>query len=116
MPASPCDEARNVVVSDLSQQFVFAEKRDQIAELPLSTTRADMMSTNFLPVAPGDIVEAQRCRCGSDLSEMPLCLLALGAFYRFGFAPGRALGRSEKAMTSDLEVVAPERRALVFDD
>jgi hypothetical protein len=74
------------------------------------------MLADFLPVSTSNIVKSQRRRHATGLRHMPLSLLTLDSLCRFGFPPGRAFGRAEKATTSDSEVVAPERRALVFDD
>jgi hypothetical protein len=50
------------------------------------------MLANLAPIATGDIVEGHRRARSLGLRDVLLGLLALGALYRFGFAPGRGLG------------------------
>ena len=63
MSAPPCDQLGNIVVGDVGDELVLAEELDQVAELPLCVVGAGMVLADLLPVAAGDIIEAQRCRC-----------------------------------------------------
>src|ERR1700739_4116479 len=116
MPAPPRHQLGDVVAGDVGEELVLAEELDQVTDLPLSVVGTGMMLPDLLPIASGDVIEPERCRCPAGLLNPLLRFLALDSLYRFRFAPGCALGRAVKAMTSDLEVVAPERRALVAAD
>ena len=111
MPAPPRHELRHVVAGDLGQEPVLAEMLDQEREPVLGALRARVMLPDFVPVAPGHIVEAQRCLCRRQLGNQCPRLLALCRFYFFGFTSRRAFRRAMKPMTVELEVEMPERRA-----
>src|SRR3954453_5887774 len=116
MAAPPRDESGNIIVGKLGNQLVLAEELDQQPEQRPCVGRARQMLRVLRPVAPSDIVKPQRGARGLDLRDVRLGALAFLAFYCFGFAPRRLLCRAEKAMTSDLEIVLPERRARVASD
>jgi hypothetical protein len=113
MPASPCHELRHVVADNLGDQLVRAEMRtlDQQREIVLGVVGARVVLPNFDPIATRNIVEAQRRARGRKLCDLRFGPLALGRFYFLGFAPGRALRRAVKAITSEPEIEVPERRA-----
>ena len=115
MPAPPCHELRHVVVGDLGDKLVLAEKLQHQAK-PAPHVRASEMLRVLGPIAAGDVVEAQRRARVLGLCDQRLGALALGRLYFFGFAPRRFFCTSEKLTISDLEAVLPERRARVASE
>jgi len=65
--------------------------RDQKSDLAVRVVGTGMVLPDVLHVAPGHVVEPQRCGRRSRLRDMALRLLALGALYRFRFAAGPGL-------------------------
>jgi hypothetical protein len=114
--APPRHQFGDVVIHDIGDQLVLAKVADQQIELVLGIGGTGVVLPHFGPVAPGDVVEAQRGARALDLPDQELRLLALGRLYLFRLAPGRAPRRAVKAMTSELEVEVEERRARVFVD
>jgi len=111
MPAPPCHQPGDIVVGNVGDQLVLAEKLDRIAQLPFGVAGSRMVLSDFLPVTPSHVIEPQRRARGLGLRNGLLRLLALGALYRFGFTPGRGFGAAVKAMTVDSELEVEERRA-----
>src|SRR5262245_40445593 len=116
MPAPPCHQFGHVIVSDLGHQFVLAEIVEQDSQQPFGLQRPGQMLCVFGPIAPRHIVEPQRGVRVLGLRDQQLRALALLPLYRFGFPLVGLLGRAEKATTSDLKIVLPERGARVASD
>src|SRR5262249_58055770 len=91
-PAPPCHKARDIIPRNLGQCLVLAKELNQPAQFPPRVARAAVMLANLVPIATSDIVEGHRRARSLGLRDVLLRLLALGALYRFGFAPGRGLG------------------------
>src|SRR5262249_5081693 len=113
MPAPPRHQLGHVVVGDLGDKLVLAEEVNQQAKQRPRVRRPGKVLRVFLPVTPRDIVKPQRRARGFGLRNELLGALTFGPLYGLGFPPGRLLRRSEKATTSDLEIVLPERGARV---
>jgi hypothetical protein len=105
VPSPPRDEPCDVVARDVCEQNILAEKFDQIAQSPLGVGGSGVVLPDLVPVPAGNIIESQRRARRSYLLDVPLRLLAFSPLYRFRVPPSRALGRAEKAITCDFEVV-----------
>jgi hypothetical protein len=68
------------------------------------------------PISAGNVIQPQRCARGLCLRDYLPSFLAFLSLYGLGFTPRCGFGTAEKAMTSHLEVVPPERRAAVLED
>jgi hypothetical protein len=77
----------------------------------LGVVGARVVLSDFLPIAPGDVVEPQACARGLGLRNQLLRSLALGGFYFFGFASRRLFSRAVKPMTSEPEIEVEVWRA-----
>src|SRR6516162_3893150 len=104
MAAPRRDELRHVVVGDLGDELILAEKVQHEAEICPRVGGACEVLRVLGPIAPGDVVELERRA------------RALDRLYFLGFALVRLLCTSEKLTTSDLESILPERRARVATD
>jgi len=107
-----------MIAGNVGEPNILAEIRagNEIAKLPLGIIRTGMILANISPPPSSNIIEPQRGTRSLYLCDLRLGFLALAPLYRFGFTPGRAFGRAEKATTSDLEIVLPERGARVASD
>src|SRR6516225_5934519 len=110
MAEPPGHQLADIVVGDVGDKPVLAEEVEQQSGYVPRVVRTDMMLANFVPVAASDIIEAERSLRRLDLSDVPLRVLTHGRFYFFSVSLRPGLGRAEKAMTSDFEVVLPIRR------
>src|SRR5262249_28043879 len=116
VPAPPRYQPRHVVVGDLGDELVLAEKVQHEAEMHPGVRCACEVLRVLLPIAPGHVVELERGAGMLGLRDQRPRPLALDALYRFGFAARRLLRASEKLTISDLESVLPERRPRVASD
>src|SRR4051812_15617238 len=104
MSPAPRLELGDVIVGDVRQQDVLAEKREDQFQAVFGVLTADNVLTFLRPVPASNIVEPQRRIGGAGLCEICLGLLALDTLYRFRFPPGRAFGRAVKAVTLEPKV------------
>src|SRR6516225_2054318 len=116
MAAPRRDELRHVVVGDLGDELILAEKVQHEAEICPRVGGACEVLRVLGPIAPGDVVELERRARVLGLRDQRPRALALDRLYFLGFALVRLLCTSEKLTTSDLESILPERRARVATD
>jgi hypothetical protein len=90
--AAPRDQPRYLVAADFGDELVLAEEPYQSLKLLPGVGGPGVMLADFLPIAPGHVVEAQRGRGRALNGDERPRLLALGALYRFGLPLGRGLG------------------------
>jgi hypothetical protein len=115
LSAPPRDQLCHIVVFDFRQQLAGPKVSDQPLDITPSRIRADVMFSNFLPIATGDIIEfGRRGRWGYFC--LLFCTLSFGLLNGFSFALVRASRRAMKPITFELEVEVVERTVLVLVD
>jgi hypothetical protein len=89
---APGDQLGDVVAGDFGDQLVPAEELDEPLNEPPRVGGGGVMLADFRPIAPRDVIEAEREGGGFLLRDERPRLLAFGAFYRFRGPFARGLG------------------------
>ena len=116
MSSTPRHQLGDIVAHDLGDELVLAKEAEQHFEIAFGIGGTGVVLPDLDPISASDVVQSQRGARALDLPDQRLSLLTIGRFYFVGFALGRDLGRAVKAMTSELEVEVPERRARLAED